>query len=281
MTSDELIASRMPLTPATQTWLESAPCKRISSSITGAATRAQDVAKPSQRIRGFHGDLAYDACSADTEVPMQAPCTLSRLDSDILLGLGQRKATASSCMFDSLVLPPLGGPCIENELAWLDFGYLMENMIYAVGEPFTGLRVTSWVALSGNPGSHVRLREVAEFGAGLAFFPWANHRRLQHPGRTDVVMDFKNNTVAGGPYSITLEPTDALVWCPAKYIWPACVVCGKFLFPCEPHRLSRGHCPAAQVWWRSLTSLQSLHDTRHKYAHSFLQKNLFGLANSS
>ncbi len=222
-------------------------------------------------MHGFHSDLAYDARLSETVVPMQAPCTLSTMD--------QRNATASACLFVPMVLPPLGGPCIEDELQKLDFGHLTENMIYAVQDPFNGLRMSSWVALSGNSGSLIRLREVSELGAGLAFFPWANHRRMQHPDKPDVVIDFWNDTVAGGPYFITLEPGDALVWCPAKYIWPACVVCGKFLFPCDSHRASQRHCRTAQEWWLKLTTLQSLHDTRHMYAQSFGQKNSRGLAN--
>ena len=31
---------------------------------------------------------------------------------------------------------------------------------------------------------------------------------------------------------VKLEPYMVFCWCPAYYVWPYCMVCGKFCFPC-------------------------------------------------
>ena len=129
----------------------------------------------------------------------------------------------------------------------------------------------------GRSGSFIRLREVTEQGLGLAFLPWANHRRFQFPETPEILMDFQNNTVPGWPYIITLDPGDALVWCAAKYIWPACVVC-IFLFPCENHKNSDKHRSKCCWWWQMLHALSDLERTRSKHAAGFVQNIWRGLS---
>ena len=96
-----------------------------------------------------------------------------------------------------------------------------------------GARVTAWVLLPGMSGSFIRLREarVHEGEHGLAMFPWGNYKGISRPGMPEYTMDFHNTTAPGHPYYFCLYPEDCLLWCPMKYVWPACGCCAKFLFP--------------------------------------------------
>ncbi len=174
---------------------------------------------------------------------------------------------------------PLSPQVHPHNFELVDLTCLSECLQWANESPTSFLRISNWVELPGRQGSFIRLREVADRGRGMVFFSWANHRRLLFPDKPEMIMEFQNFTVQGGPYIITLEPGDALVWCPAKYMWPACVVCGKFLFPCDDHRCSQRHQKKVTWWWLSLRSLQDLYSSRSYYAQGFVKKNLRGLAN--
>ena len=241
--------------------------------------RVQEDPLLCKHIHGLADDLFYGDREPFPLAPTPAALNYSFVNHNVIAQTGQRIAAVSSDLIGSIPVTDLACPKIASEFQIVDIGHFTEKMIFAASDPFNGCRMSDWTELPGRPGSFVRLREVANLGAGLAFFPWANHRRMQYPDKYDIVMDFENHTVPGGPYIITLEPGDALVWCPAKYIWPACVLCGKFLFPCDAHRCSRNHVKTIGWWWTSLISLQKLEDNRRWYLLGFVQKNLRGLAN--
>jgi hypothetical protein len=242
--------------------------------------RAPEVVQISTQIHGLAYDVPYGDGGHFPVAPMHAAFNDSTLRNDAMFQTGQRIAAASSALVGSIPLTSLAPPVIPSESQVVDIGQLTEKMIFPAKDSFNGCRMSDWVQLPGKPGSFVRLREVDNLGAGLVFFfPWANHRRMQNPDKYDIVMDFENHTVPGGPYVITLEPGDALVWCPAKYIWPACVLCGKFLFPCDAHRTSHKHLKTVNSWWPTLDSLQNLEVNRRSYLFGFVQKNLRGLNN--
>jgi hypothetical protein len=174
---------------------------------------------------------------------------------------------------------PLRPSELRDNFQLVDLSLLTDGVLWTNESATSTLRISNWTQLPGRPGSFIRLREVPEMGRGMVFFPWANHRRLEFPDKPEMIMEFKNFTVLGGPFIITLEPEDALVWCPAHYMWPACVVCGKFLFPCDEHRCSQKHRKRVAWWWPTLHSLSDVYSSRRWYAPGFVQKNLHGLTN--
>jgi hypothetical protein len=279
MMGDQLTDSRMSLAPESNNHNGGTFYTHTSSSDMASHGVAEEVVHPCTLLQGFEDRLSYGGSSQEHLERIHAPIIYSTFNHDMILQSGQRDAAAPSSLVGLILLTDLECPVIASAWQIVDVVQLTEKMLYAATDPFNGCLMSSWAELPGRPGSVVRLREVPNYGAGLAFFPWANHRRMQYPNKYDVVMDFENHTVPGGPYIITLEPGDALVWCPAKYIWPACVLCGKFLFPCDAHRCSPKHVRQRDWWWHSLNSLHSLDTSRRSYLFGFLQKNLRGLAN--
>jgi hypothetical protein len=187
----------------------------------------------------------------------------------------QRPLTDQSSQF----MWPVQPQELRDNFQLVDLSFLADGVLWTNESTTSTLRISNWTQLPGRSGSFIRLREVPEMGGGMVFFPWANHRRLEFPDKPELIMEFQNRTVVGGPFIITLEPEDALVWCPAHYIWPACVVCKKFLFPCDEHRCSWGHRRKVAWWRQSLHSLSDVYSSRRWYAPGFVQKNLRGLTN--
>jgi hypothetical protein len=165
-----------------------------------------------------------------------------------------------ACPVGSILLALLNRPEIIGQFQLVDVSHLTESMIFTAQVPFAGLRVSDWIELPGKSGRFVRPREVTE------------------QANREILMDFQNNTVPDWPYIITLDPGDALVWCPGKYIWPACMVCKKFLSPCEDHRNSDKHRSKCCWWWQQLHALSDLERTRSKHAAGFVQNNWRGLS---
>ena len=142
-----------------------------------------------------------------------------------------------------------------------------------------GVQATRWVALPGRSGSFIRLREARlDLGeAGLALFPWGNYRGISRPGMPEITMDFHNSTAPGHPYFFSLCPEDCLLWCPMKYVWPACGCCAKFLFPPEDHRGTRKHHTKVE-WMRCCTGSQAaLEQLRYDAALSLSAENPHGM----
>jgi len=142
-----------------------------------------------------------------------------------------------------------------------------------------GTRVTTWVLLPGMSGSFIRLREARahEGEHGLAMFPWGNYKGISRPGMPEYTMDFHNTTAPGHPYYFCLYPEDCLLWCPMKYVWPACGCCGKFLFPPGDHRGADRHKKKVE-WMRCCTWTQAdLEKLRSDAAWSLSSKNQRGM----
>ena len=278
MMSDQLTDRRMALAHTSTYSTGCKTCHSARSATMRTEARATESLYHCTELQCFDDELLHGHCKQSPEAPFHSAFKNSTVNRGLMLQTGQRNATASAAM-GSVPMTNPACPGIADELDSVDIRQLIEKMIHPATWPFNGCSMSDWAELPGKPGSVVRLREVANLGAGLAFFPWANHRRLQYPAKYDIVMDFQNNTVPGGPYIMTLEPTDALVWCPAKYLWPACVLCGKFLFPCDAHRCSQEHVKRLGWWWPTLDSLQNLEANRRSYHPRFVQKNLRGLAN--
>jgi hypothetical protein len=166
-----------------------------------------------------------------------------------------------------------------DHFGMVDLARLADCMQWQYESETSTLRISSWLELPGRCGSFIRLREVADWGRGMVFFSWANHRRMEFPDKPEMIMEFQNFSVLGGPHIITLQPEDALAWCPAKYLWPACVVCGKFLFPCDGHRHSYSHQKKMIGWWPNLREVHDVYMSRNWYARAFVEKNVRGLSN--
>jgi len=142
-----------------------------------------------------------------------------------------------------------------------------------------GARVTEWVLLPGMSGSFIRLREARiDLGErGLAMFPWGNYKGISRPGFPEITMEFHNSTAAGHPHHFCLCPEDCLLWCPMKYVWPACGCCAKFLLPPEDHRGSKKHKNQVE-WMRCCTwSQAALEKLRSDAAWSLAAKNQHGM----
>jgi hypothetical protein len=278
MMGDQLTDSSMRLAHDSTCFTACTNCHHINSSTMPTEVRTPEVVHLCTQLHGFVDDVPYGDREQLPLAHVPSAFNQSTVNRCVMLQTGQHNAPAS-CALGSMTVTNPALPVIVDELDVVDIRQLIEKMPHPATCPFNGCRMSNWAELPGRPGSVVRLREVANLGAGLAFFSWANHRRMQYPAKYDIVMDFENHTVPGGPYIITLEPTDALVWCPAKYLWPACVLCGKFLFPCDAHRCSQGHVKRLSWWWPTLISLQSLEANRRSYLLQFVQKNLCGLAN--
>ena len=124
-------------------------------------------------------------------------------------------------------------------------------------------------------GSFIRLREARldQGEYGLAMFPWGNYRGISRPGMPEITMDFHNNSAPGQPHFFALCPEDCLLWCPMKYVWPACGCCAKFLFPPEDHRGSKNH--KKKVGWMHccILSQAALQELRADAAWSLSTKN--------
>ena len=141
-----------------------------------------------------------------------------------------------------------------------------------------GVLATVWVALPGRSGSFIRLREARlDLGeAGLALFPWGNYRGISQPGMPEITMDFTNSTAPGHPHYFSLEPEDCLVWCPMKYVWPACGCCALFLYPPEQHRQTKKH-KSRVAWMKECTKSQpDLEHLRSDSALRLSKKNQHG-----
>jgi hypothetical protein len=166
---------------------------------------------------------------------------------------------------------------LTDQINHVELRDLVDTVEWSMPSEANGCRTSSWKELPGRPGSLVRIVEVLQPGQGLAFFRWTNHKRLQHPELPEMKIQFANNSVPGGPYYITLEPGDAFGWCPAKYMWPMCVICDRFLFPCEMHRNSQKHQCKIDNWLGGIRTLPDLHATWKWYGPGFVKKNVEGL----
>ena len=259
--------------------LQQVQCPEISS--FGPAQHAPVFCPHQHRhvqVPGLPHQMFYDNREHGPVDRTQEKISFSTIDPGWLFESAQHVARRSTCPMGSVAMWQPETSVLANEMHFVDVSHLTQSMIFETQEPFNGLHMSNWHPLPGKPGSFIRLREVAEYGRGLAFFPWANHRRIEHPGKPEMVMDFQNEKYMQN-IIITLEPGDALIWCPAKYIWPACVVCEKFLFPCDEHRCSMKHRRNISWWSSTLNTLQNLEATRRTHADGFLQKNWRGLAN--
>jgi hypothetical protein len=201
------------------------------------------------------------------------PCNNSSQSTNELCAL--RRPTTSPM---STFMWPLQPRDLKDNYQLVDLTHLTDCLQWQNENAASCLQVSSWVEVPGRVGSWIRLREAADWGGGMVFFPWANHRRLQFPDKPEMIMEFWNFTVTGQPCMITLNPEDALVWCPAKYMWPACVICGKFLFPCDEHRCSFKHRKKVMSWLQSLRTLEDVYNIRNTFSRGFVEKNLHGLA---
>ncbi len=236
------------------------------------AARVELVMEP--QTRTFHDRLGLD-------VPLNA----SVLPPPTVRTMPSTNDSHSSTQVSSVLRPE---SFQRSEFLWpvktladnyqlVDLTSLTDHVQWHHESPISSLLESSWIEVPGRGGSWIRLREVATWGGGLVFFPWANHRRLQFQGKLEMIMEFRNFTVTGEPCTIILRPEDGLVWCPAKYMWPACVVCGKFLFPEGPHRCSEKHLKKTKSWINNLRALHDVYSMRSFFARGFVQKNLHGL----
>ena len=92
----------------------------------------------------------------------------------------------------------------------------------------------------------------------------------------EITMDFHNSTAPGHPHFFSLYAEDCLLWCPMKYVWPACGCCAKFLFPPNDHRQSQKH-ENKVGWMHSCTSSQAaLERLRPEAAWKLPPKNQHG-----
>jgi hypothetical protein len=269
----------MSLAPDSKTCKACTTCQSMRLSPSRTEVHADAVPPPFPLMHGVDHLLPHNGPDQLPFVPMSTQLANLMIDPALLLDPNLHVAASSGSLMVPSSSSQLSLALMASDLQLVDVGPLKGNMIFPTQDPCNGLRMSSWAELPGRAGSFVRLREVPNYGAGLAFLPWANHRRMQYPDKYDIVMDFENHTVAGGPYIITLQGPEVLVWCPAKYIWPACVLCGKFLFPCDAHRNSQDHVKHVNWWWPTLKTLQCLDETRRRYLVAFLNKNLRGLAN--
>jgi len=135
-----------------------------------------------------------------------------------------------------------------------------------------------WFPLPGARGSQVRKVEAAA-ERGLMFFPWGNFRRLDDPDGKEYTLEFEN-VGATGPgirTEFVLDWTDAFIMCPAKFVWPVCVLCTKFLFPHEDHRRSKEHQRRLRQPWPLLADKEQLKSHKAWCCRNLPRRNDFGV----
>ena len=104
------------------------------------------------------------------------------------------------------------------------------------------------------------------FGASL-FYPQLYRNNLS--------MKFRNTQWMRE--EVRLEFGFVLCWCPAGYVWPYCMMCGKFVFPWHKgHRTSQRHQRAVQAWRRDGAEMTRRKAFELNHAH----RSFFSLSNA-
>ena len=108
---------------------------------------------------------------------------------------------------------------------------------------------------------------------------------LETPGVGEFTMEFRHTENVGGIercHCIVLEWTDAVIPCSPGVqsiscsIWPFCVVCRKFLAPCEDHRRSLRHQRNLQAAWKRELNKDKLVEMRTTFLQGFTARKNYG-----
>ena len=102
---------------------------------------------------------------------------------------------------------------------------------------------------------------------------------MDDPAGKEYTLEFKTVGAAGPGIcsEFVLGWTDAFIMCPAKFVWPVCVLCTKFLFPHEDHRRSREHQRRLRQPWPFMATKEELKSHKVWWCRNLAQRNDFGV----
>ena len=101
---------------------------------------------------------------------------------------------------------------------------------------FSSRRLDVWIPLPGKPGNSILLKKTTGLPGVEPLLPGSALLRanivLSWPFLTELGIGVRFRSVEFG-CERDLEFFDVLKMCPAGHLWPFCLWCGKFYFPCE------------------------------------------------